>query len=521
MNDPMLAAEGAELPAPTFFDPAFERLPAAAGWSAADPDPVLLLYDPRADRTWVADAAIALATGWAQSGRETVIVDLNLDEPLLHERIGIANQDGIVDVFLYGTSLKRAARPVPGRGFSLITPGTYAPEPEAIYANRRWPALLAECREADAAVLLLAPAEPHASSALAEWAPSAILLGAEDGIERLRAALPPRTHVRCWLAPAQAWGASDVGGTAPEVAPFARGEVGTPAASAAGVAPPAQVAEEFRPAEQIVGQPPLSLPVPDPTWSEGAAGPPPRRRVPVLLLLLLLVVLAAGAYYLFSARPDLLRRASVGRAAAPPGAAGPLAPPARTAAAPAETGAPLPFAVAVVNFDALEPARKAARAAAARFSRVPFYVVPEDDTGRLYYKVFAGALPDTASAARLRDQLISAGVADTAALAGPSQMVQQRPWAFELGNYAARADAERRAAALDSVRIPTYLIAVPLAGGAPSWRVLGGAFADTTAARSLKRLLALARVEGRWVRRVGTPEPAGGGAPVDARAPTP
>ena len=63
MTDPLTATgePGRRLPQPTFFDPAFERLPAAAAFDPDRPGPVLVLFDPRADRAWVADAAIALA----------------------------------------------------------------------------------------------------------------------------------------------------------------------------------------------------------------------------------------------------------------------------------------------------------------------------------------------------------------------------------------------------------------------------------------------------------------------------
>ncbi|MBV9109046.1 MAG: hypothetical protein JO306_06550, partial [Gemmatimonadetes bacterium] len=150
MTDPQTATgtSGRRLPPPTFFDPTFERLPSAAAYDPEHPGPVLLLFDPRADRRWGADAAIALATGWNAAGRRTVLADLSIEDPILHERVGVPNLDGVVDLFLYGASLARSARPVPGRGFLLITAGTYTPEPEAIFRHQRWEKIVEGFREA-------------------------------------------------------------------------------------------------------------------------------------------------------------------------------------------------------------------------------------------------------------------------------------------------------------------------------------------------------------------------------------
>ncbi|HEY7769331.1 hypothetical protein, partial [Longimicrobium sp.] len=140
--------------APTFFDPSFERLPAPVSGDSATPGPVLLLFDRGADRDWVADAAVALATGWHAAGRRTVLADLCLDDPFLHERIGMPNQEGVVDIFLYGASLARSARAVPGRGFYLISSGTYTPDAGEVLRSPRWEKIVAGFRDANAALLL-------------------------------------------------------------------------------------------------------------------------------------------------------------------------------------------------------------------------------------------------------------------------------------------------------------------------------------------------------------------------------
>ncbi len=104
------AGEPGRAPSPTFFDPSFERLPAPVAGETAAPGPVLLLFDRAADRDWAADAAVSLATGWHAAGRRTVLADLCLEDPFLNDRIGMPNQDGVVDIFLYGASLGTKSR---------------------------------------------------------------------------------------------------------------------------------------------------------------------------------------------------------------------------------------------------------------------------------------------------------------------------------------------------------------------------------------------------------------------------
>lgn len=196
MTDTSPVPSGRRLPPPLFFDPSFERLPTSVAWDARRPGPVLLLFDGAAERRWVADAAIALATGWTQAGRRTVLADLSLDDPLLHERIGMTNQDGVVDIFLYGASLARSARPVPGRGFLLIPAGTYTPEPAEIYADRRWEKIVSVFREGQASLLLAAPADAPGIERLLARTDDVIVLADGDGEDaRLAHAQIGRAHV--------------------------------------------------------------------------------------------------------------------------------------------------------------------------------------------------------------------------------------------------------------------------------------------------------------------------------------
>jgi hypothetical protein len=171
---------------------------------SGDTEPVLLLIDAAGDLQWAADAAVAVAASLARAGRRIVLADLSLEEPVLHERLEEANADGIVDIFLYGASVSRSARPARGRGFFFIPVGTYAADPEEVYAHPRWEKLVAGFRDAGATLVALVPASARGWEHLARWGGGAVLLGeAGDEVRARLAGLAVRSVlVPQWVAPA-------------------------------------------------------------------------------------------------------------------------------------------------------------------------------------------------------------------------------------------------------------------------------------------------------------------------------
>src|SRR5690606_30542450 len=73
---------------------------------------VVVLLAGGEDRQWAARAAIDLCSEWASDGRRVVLTDLDLEDPLLHRLLGVPNLEGVVDIFVYGASLSRIAKPV-------------------------------------------------------------------------------------------------------------------------------------------------------------------------------------------------------------------------------------------------------------------------------------------------------------------------------------------------------------------------------------------------------------------------
>lgn len=478
MNDssPYRRAGGPELPPPTLYDPADD----IAAPIALDPgDTVVLLLVGEVDRRWAADAAIGMSTAWAASGRRVVLADLHLENPLLHEPLDAENLEGLVDVFLYGASIARSAKPVGGRGFFLIPAGTYTPDVDAIYEHPRWPKLIAGFRDAGASLVLFAPAGAANLRYLAESVSQVVLLGAP----RDPAVLAPLSLAGVGLRGLVVPPSADTV-PSPAAVPLAAVPAPLPEAPAA----PAPVAPDA-----------------------GLHLPPPPVRTPqrgdgvmklALWIMLAVAVVAAIAYAAVSLRPDLVPWAGVGSSAGADTVA--LAPQSALAPrAPTRGGEPLPYSVQVIAYKSLSAATEQLERVRQQVPAVQVFASPEEIQGVLYYKVLAGALPDTALAQQIREVLVASGAINEEDASGAWSLIQHTPLAFDLGEYSTR---EAAIAAVDSMQarsIPTYPVAVPYSDGTQRWQLYGGAYTDSTTAGAMRRLLTEVGLEPRLVARTG------------------
>ena len=107
------------------------------------------------DLPWAAKAAWDIARIAARDGRRVALVDLCLENPALHETVGLHATEGIVDAFEYGVSLNKAAHEV--TGVFIIPVGTVTANPADVYAHARWPKLQAGFRSEGALLLVLLP----------------------------------------------------------------------------------------------------------------------------------------------------------------------------------------------------------------------------------------------------------------------------------------------------------------------------------------------------------------------------
>jgi hypothetical protein len=481
------------LPDATFFDPSFERLPAPISGESASAGPVLLLVDPGADRAWAADAAVALATGWHAAGRRTVLADLWLDDPFLHERIGMPNQEGLVDIFVYGASMARSARPVPGRGFYLISSGTYTPDSAAVLRHARWQKIVSTFRDNEAALLLFAPGDAEGIDALSEWVAAGVVLG------EIPPAASERFAVRAWLAPPGRTGRDAAAPPPPRPATpadrFPEPEPGAP-----WTAPPGTREAASSPAAVE------EIPVPEPHWTDADERARPRRAVSTGILVLLMLAVAAGALAFLprvvAGFPDLLGLGT-GREAPEPAPAGAAA---TAHAGPVEpAGEPLPYSVQVQNFQTWEDAARFAAVTARRIPEAQFFVVVEEDRGMAWWRVMAGIAGDTTEVLALRDRLLAEGILDEESFGGRYDLIQRRPFSYDLGEYASAQAARARADSLNARAIPAYVAPVPFTDGSERWRVYGGAYRDSASAAPMRDLLRGAALQPSLVERTGRP----------------
>ncbi len=117
-----------------------------------DGQALVALLTTTADLPWAAKAAWDIARIAAREGRRVALVDLHLEQPALHEIVGLQATEGIVDAFEYGVSLNKAAHEVTGVFF--IPAGSDTAQASELYAHDRWRKLQAGFRSEGALLLV-------------------------------------------------------------------------------------------------------------------------------------------------------------------------------------------------------------------------------------------------------------------------------------------------------------------------------------------------------------------------------
>lgn len=106
---------------------------------------------------WAERAAVALARGWAAQGLRIFMMDLALEDPALHEAVGVRNTEGVADAFLFGASIERIAQASPDGSFFFASAGTFPPDPAEVLSHPRWNDLAGGFSEALATLVLFLP----------------------------------------------------------------------------------------------------------------------------------------------------------------------------------------------------------------------------------------------------------------------------------------------------------------------------------------------------------------------------
>lgn len=106
----------------------------------------------------IAAAHVAIGIALAESATRLVMIgDLAGDVPPLQRLMNDDDPHGIYDSFAFGTSFKKVARAVPGvENFLFMPSGTDAPATNEILANARWGRFASEFAQSDELLLLVA-----------------------------------------------------------------------------------------------------------------------------------------------------------------------------------------------------------------------------------------------------------------------------------------------------------------------------------------------------------------------------
>jgi cell division septation protein DedD len=158
----------------------------------------------------------------------------------------------------------------------------------------------------------------------------------------------------------------------------------------------------------------------------------------------------------------------------------------------------LPYSVLIASYSARDDATRRARRWSAADGFL-YLVAPTPVQGRLYYRLFAGALASREEAAALMDRLVERG-----------RKEQSRAWdirpvslAFRLTSRPTRRGAASAADSLGTGGIPAYLVPAA-AGGDTVWQVYAGAFESEAAAAALAAMLRKSGADPKLVTRRGT-----------------
>jgi cell division septation protein DedD len=309
------------------------------------------------DGPWAAKAAWDIARIAARDGRRVALVDLCLENPALHETVGLRVTEGIVDAFEYGVSLNKAAHEV--TGVFIIPAGSETAHPAEVYAHARWPKLQAGFRSEGALLLALLP---PAGLAQLSAAPDGVLVLAPEGVSSefvMQRDVPLLGVVR----------------------------------------------DRWLPSGPRVSPPPLSVPV------EG-----PRRGMRFAMAALVVAAVAVGGWALLARARE---SAFVAPPAAPPAPPAPPAPSSSTISAPsANLHQPPPRAdtlgwtIQLAAYASLDKALAHADQLAAD-AGVPALVtpVPQSGNGPVWYRVLAGSYATRAAAGTARASLWRKGIA--------------------------------------------------------------------------------------------------------------
>lgn len=481
---------------------------------------LVALLAPADGGTRACEAAVELADASGRD-RRTLLANLAGDPPGLDDHLGSASGAGLLRAGRSGRTLREIARRPPGRRFLFLPAGT-APEEDGGGGELRAPtvglvARVAErVREQGGRLLLFLTAGPE------RW-PEA-LARRVDGLVLLDGAAAPPVSGDAAPPVLGRWPPDEpVTEPSPPPPPSAAGPGDGDGFSAAGEARPDLDRESMEDADgDSAGGWRRHRRSSGPPWTRMAAGAA------------VIVALAAGWWWLVreaadpgsaddaaavevavdtappeggdpepedgdsapedddaGAAPERDRPAADGGPAGEDGAA-------PQAARPALEAAPaLPYSVLIASYARWAQARE--RLEAWREPEGPVYfAAPTRIRGGVYWRLFAGAVPDRTSGEALMEELVERGRKDRAR----AWDVRPVALAFLVGTEPSGSRAEAAVEALERRGVPAY--ALPAAGeGDTVWAVWAGGFEAEDDASELRALLRETEIEAELTNRRG------------------
>jgi hypothetical protein len=162
-------------------------------------------------------------------------------------------------------------------------------------------------------------------------------------------------------------------------------------------------------------------------------------------------------------------------------------------------GERLPYSVAIEAHQDLPTAVRRVESLSRAEPASGFYIAPILVDSALYYRIMAGPVRDSATAASVMASLISKGHKT----GGSEWDIRATPYAFLLGEYELREQADQRMAQLSQLDIPSYVIEVPYTNGPPRYFLYSGAYSGAAEADVMRQLLRSAGLADTLVERTG------------------
>jgi cell division septation protein DedD len=474
---------------------------------------VLAADNPR-QRRWAVNTAIEIVRRLAKQRPKVVLADLQTRRPsALAAALGVADGPGISDVLFRDAAFSKVAGRPDGEAFFFLNLGDSPPPLQLLFRHPRWAKIAARLEETDAHLL------PCVSAS--DWLEAGPIPGFEACIVLNAAALEvelPSDARRLaeFLAPPEI---REEETDAVELPWYASAEAETQPMHGAARSLGDQATSPQEPTpEPVTPPPPPATALREPPTPSPPAAPvfrrSRRRRIVPFAVIAAAAALVFVLWQTVGSRQIPEGTAELEAAAETTPPEEPITPAAETAGSTrepeegteesagagtrlAEVG--LPYSVAIAAYTSLDDAVSRQR----EWTRadLPFYVAPTVVRGVVYYRVFAGMLPERENAEQLMAQLVRDGTKDT--IRGWD--VRQARLAFNFGTYTSSQEARAVLETLFGHGVPAYM--VPAAGGAGAdsiaYRVYAGGYERPEDARPLRERIEGAGFDVELVERVG------------------